>query len=225
MARPSQYSFPAAEDEPPPSTLAAQLVTDIHKSRSLDDNEELKRLTATIDQFKNNPELLQTEPDRVEHNHTLIYVCAGIVLQDLKWDDPFGKTDRLRETALKAIRFLSVTIGETPRVLNYTTDGQTLMYRGQEPLWLWVLPKVLKMLGHCHCQELEPIIVSFFERVIWLTTQQSALWDLGASLMRFLQANLAGELSLGLLVWPKHADSGRVASCNQGPQAQDTRGD
>lgn len=205
MARPGQYSFATAENEPPPSTLAAQLVTDIHKtSRSLapDDNEELKRLTATIDQIKNNPDLLQTESDRVEHNHTLIYVCGGVVLQNLKWDDPFGKTDRLRETALKAIRFLNVTINETPRVLNCTTDGQTLMYRGQEPLWLWVLPKVLKMLGHCHCQALEPIIESFFERVFWLTTQQSALWDLGVSLMRFLQVNLAGECSsvLGLFM-------------------------
>ena len=63
---------------PHPSTLAAQLVEDIapstKSSTRSDENAELKGFFAKIQRIKDNPGVLKTLKDRVEHNHMLIYV-------------------------------------------------------------------------------------------------------------------------------------------------------
>lgn len=189
----------ATNHDPPPSTLAAQIVGEFHTSSGLlrpVDVVELEQLAAAIERVNNNPNLLQTDEERINHNHTLIYVCGGVYLDNLKWQDPFADLERLRDSALRAIRFLDVAIRETPRVLKYTTDGTTFLLRGREPLWLWMLPKVLRMLGHRNCKDLLPAIEALFQHIMLVTAREGSLWQLGISLMHFLQANLAGEYCL-----------------------------
>ena len=201
MSRPGQYGFannPTGEGEAPPSTLAARLVENISHSAKAsrpDDVSELKRLSEIIERVKNNPAILETDEQRLEHNHLLIYVCGGVVFESLKWEEPFEDRVKLRDEALKAISFLNVTIRETPKVLICTTDGQTFASRGKEPLWLWILPKVLRLLGYNKSLALTSAIESLFQHIIFLTTQHSSLWELGASLMLYFQTNLAGRSS------------------------------
>ena len=195
LAKPGQYGFannPIGEGEAPPSTLAARLVENSRSSRP-DDISELKRLSVIIESVKNNPAVLETDEQRLEHNHMLIYVCGGVVLESLKWEEPFEDRVKLRDEALKAISFLNVTIRETPKVLGCTTDGKTFASRGKEPLWLWILPKVLKLLGYSKSLALTSAIETLFQHILFLTSQESSLWELGTSLMRYFQANLAGK--------------------------------
>src|SRR5436190_1407841 len=111
-ARPAPAGFAnananAAAHDPPPSTLAAQLVGDISTSAASlrpGDVVELEQLAATIERVNQHPDLLKTEEDRVYHNHTLIYVCGGVYLDSLKWQDPFADLNSLRDSALRAIR-------------------------------------------------------------------------------------------------------------------------
>ncbi|KAH8156902.1 hypothetical protein CIB48_g11345 [Xylaria polymorpha] len=110
---------------PPPSTLAAQLVENIStsaRSSRPDETAELQRLFAAIEKVKNEPGLLASYQDRIEHNHMLIYVYARVVLEGLKWDEPFANTSQLRADATRAINFLKITVNETPEVLLFTAD-------------------------------------------------------------------------------------------------------
>lgn len=203
-ARPGRADFvnSLASAGPPPSTLAAQLVENVSASSKPsrpDETTELKRLSAVIERVKNDPGCLKTHEERVEHNHLLVYVCGGVFLESLKLDDAFADGERLRSDALKAINFLRVTINETPTVLKCTTDGKTFLSRGAEPLWLWILPKLLRMLGHRRCLAISAEIEGLCQYILLLATQDAGLWDLGPSLMRYFQANLAGRCSWSLV--------------------------
>lgn len=191
----------AANGGPPPSTLAAQLVGNIStsaRSSRPDETSELKRLFEAIETVKNDPDHLKTLAERVEHNHTLIYVYARVVLEGLKWDDPFADRERMKEEALKAIQFLKVTIQETPTVVNYATDGKTFLYRGEEPLWVWLFPKLLRMLGHPQCLALSDSLQSFFHFVLDVASRSGGLWNSCGLMYSYLQANLRCEALLFL---------------------------
>lgn len=182
----------AANGGPPPSTLAAQLVGNIAttaRSSRPDESSELKRFFEIIERVKDDPESLKTTDERIKHNHLLIYVYACVVLEGLKWDDPFADRDQLKSEASKAVQFLKVTIQETPTVLNYNTDGSEFLHRGQEPLWAWLFPKILKMLGHPHCLSLTPSLEAFFHFVFAIGTQSIGLWNLCEPIYGYLQAN------------------------------------
>ncbi|ORY67260.1 uncharacterized protein BCR38DRAFT_153630 [Pseudomassariella vexata] len=177
---------------PPPSTLAAQLVENISastRSSRPDETAELKKFFAIIEKVKNQPELLKSREERIEHNHMLIYVYARVVLEGLKWDDPFADRAQLRADALRAISFLKVTIKETPDVLLLPADGISFIFRGSEPLWLWILPKVLKMLGHRECLALTKAIEEFLHDIYQILCQTGSLWSLLPQYLSYFKRN------------------------------------
>ena len=186
----------------PPSTLAAQLVEDISpstKSSRSDENAELKGHFATIQRVKDNPDLLKTPSERVEHNHMLIYVYCRAVLENIKLDDPFLDRAHARAEVLKTINFLRFTIKETPSVLNSHIVGEGFLFRGQEPLWTWLLPQLLRMLGHPHCLELQGSIEGFLQYLLLVTTRGETLREVAPALGLYLRASLTGEFPLGML--------------------------
>ncbi|GKT50780.1 uncharacterized protein ColSpa_10961 [Colletotrichum spaethianum] len=188
----------AAPNAPPPSTLAAQLVENISastKSTRSDENAELKRLFAVIEKVKNKPDLLKDAEQRTEHNHMLIYVYARVVLEGIKLDDPFADRNHLRNEALKAINFLKVTIEETPNVLSHTTDGKQFVFRGEEPLWIWVFPKILRLLGHSRCLDLTAPIEGFFQFVILAVIRTGSMWKLLSSITLYLRETSSALLN------------------------------
>ncbi|KAI8305585.1 Protein kinase rad3 [Colletotrichum sp. SAR11_240] len=192
MAAEQLYGKPAGAvaNAPPPSTLAAQLVENLPastKSTRSDENTELRSLSAVIERVKNNPGLLRTPDERTEHNHMLIYVYSLVVLDGIKLDDPFADKKVIRSEALKAINFLKVTIEETPIVMNYTTDGKQFVFRGEEPLWVWVFPKVLKLLGHARCLDLTAPIEEFFRFIILVVSGVGSMGALLSSMLLYLR--------------------------------------
>ncbi|KAK4162009.1 hypothetical protein QBC43DRAFT_216438 [Cladorrhinum sp. PSN259] len=182
---------------PPPSTLAAELVEDISGPSSSrlpnsNENAELKRLSAIIEKVKNDPTFLQTEDERVEHNHLLVYVSGALFLKGLipNDDDPFADHEKLRARALQVIHFLQATIKETPIILTRVTDGKTFLLMGYEPLWLWIIPKILHLLGHRRYLPISSSIEGLCHYIMALAERNGNLWDLGPWLMRYFQANL-----------------------------------
>ncbi|KAK8074965.1 Protein kinase rad3 [Apiospora hydei] len=181
-----------ANNGPPPSTLAAQLVENISastRSSRPDETAELKKLFGVVEEVKNNPETLESHQDRIEHNHMLIYVFARVVLEGLRWDDPFADREHLHSEALRAISFLKVTVRETPEVLIFSSPAAPFMFRGSEPLWLWILPRVLKMLGHSQCLSLTTAIETLFQDLFIVIGQNGFLWPLASKLDNYLRSN------------------------------------
>ncbi|KAI1411414.1 phosphatidyl inositol 3-kinase [Hypoxylon sp. FL1857] len=182
---------------PPPSTLAAQLVENISasaRSSRPDETAELKKFFSIIEDVKNQPDLLKTHKERMEHNHMLIYVYTRVVLEGLKWDDPFADRAQLRTDATRAVNFLKITVRETPEVLLAKSEGGFL-FRGGEPLWLWIFPKVLKMLGSGHCTDLKAEIDLFFREVFLTTSRTGALWSLLPQFLAYLKSSFNAVIS------------------------------
>ncbi|KAF4494809.1 uvsb pi-3 kinase [Fusarium agapanthi] len=176
---------------PPPSTLAAQLVENISastKSSKSDENSELKGFFAIIQRVKDDPTLLKTPEDRVEHNHMLIYVYSRAVLEGIRLDDPFLDRTQVRTEGLKAISFLRFSIKETPAVLKHRVGEQEYMFRGREPLWIWLLPQLLRLLGHSQCLELTEAIEGFLQYTMLVIAQNWTLWDMAPSFLFYLRA-------------------------------------
>ncbi|KAI0427754.1 phosphatidylinositol 3 [Xylaria sp. FL1042] len=183
---------PMDHNAPPPSTLAAQLVENIStsaRSSRPDETAELQRLFAAIEKVKNEPGLLASHQDRVEHNHMLIYVYARVVLEGLKWDEPFANSSQLRADALRAINFLKITVNETPEVLLFTPNSGAFLFRGPEPLWIWILPKVLKLLGNSSCTDLAAPIEGFFGELYLTATRSNSLWSHVPQFLAYLRSN------------------------------------
>lgn len=181
---------------PPPSTLAAQLVENISastRSSRPDETAELKKFFGIIEQVKNNPEALESHQDRIEHNHMLIYVFARVVLEGLRWDDPFADREHLYSEAVRAINFLKVTVRETPEVLVFSSPEASFIFRGSEPLWQWILPRVLKMLGHSQCLNLTTAIESLFQDLFIVIAENGFLWHLAPKVDQYLRGNFDGR--------------------------------
>ncbi|KAJ3580330.1 hypothetical protein NPX13_g241 [Xylaria arbuscula] len=177
---------------PPPSTLAAQLVENIStsaRSSRPDETAELQKLFAAIEKVKNDPDLLTSPQDRVEHNHMLIYVYARVVLEGLNWDEPFANRPQLRADAVRAVNFLKITVNETPDVLLFTANPGTFLFRGPEPLWIWIFPKVLKLLGNSQCSDLGTPIEQFFGEVYLTAARSTRLWSHIPQLLAYLRNN------------------------------------
>jgi serine/threonine-protein kinase ATR len=187
---------------PPPSTLAAQLVENISttaQSARTDETAELKRLSVIIERVKDQPELLRTIEDRIEHNNMLIYVYTRVVLEGFKWGEASLNPAHVRAEALKALEFLKVTIKEAPGVLVYRTDGSALLFRGSEPLWAWLLPKILKLLVHEECASITAELKSFCRYVLEISLCDSGLRELSQFLLSYCHANIKGEFRWALL--------------------------
>ncbi|KAG6067261.1 hypothetical protein E4U32_004269 [Claviceps aff. humidiphila group G2b] len=186
-----------AGDGPPPSTLAAQLVENIStsaRSSRSDENNELKSLFALIQRVKDHPELLVSQADRVEHNHMLIYVYCRVALDGIKLDDPFVNRAHVHAEAIKAINFLRFTIKETPSVLLYKTDSEALFYRGEEPLWVWLLPHLLRFIGLDLFRELEGSLEGFMQYLFLMISRTDDLWSMGPPFVLYLRSCVAGAI-------------------------------
>lgn len=227
--------FPNYTSAPPASTLAAQLVQNIPppaaKSSHLEDEGELPRLLGVIAHIRNEPDLLKTDQDRVEHNHVLIYVYTCAVLEGLQWDDPFAKNADLVSEASKALNFLELAITETPAVLMYTVDEKAFQSRGREPLWLWLLPRVLPMLGSGPCLSLTSTIERLCHCIFDATERDGSLWDLAPNIMLYFQTNfdliLAHLRNIALREEDEYADSDKQSfnlRLTPGPALQRTLG-
>ncbi|KAJ2903302.1 uncharacterized protein MKZ38_010119 [Zalerion maritima] len=175
----------------PPSTLAAQLVQNYRSSSSSrssrpDEMSEIKTFVPIIEKVKNRPDLLKTLEQKVEHNHMLIYVVR-VVLEGDKWDDPLADRDSLHREALKVINCLKATIEETPAVLRYAPPPGTFISRGSEELWLWLFPKLLRIMGHPKCLELLPHVQEFFRSILASAYQSALMWDWAQKFNRYLR--------------------------------------
>lgn len=193
---PRDASSDAPVARPPPSTLAAQLVENISastKSSKSDENSELKGLFAVIQRVKDDPTLLKTPAERVEHNHMLIYVYSRVVLEGIKFDDPFLDRNHVQTEGIKAISFLRFAVKETPTVLVYQPERDEFLFRGREPLWLWLLPQLLRLLGHPHCLDLAEGLEALLQYLLLVMAQTASLWDLAPDMMLYLQTTLNCE--------------------------------
>ncbi|KAK0671217.1 hypothetical protein QBC41DRAFT_344886 [Cercophora samala] len=203
-ARSTQHGFgnnTLPHGAPPPSTLAAQIVENISstsRKSHLDEasTEELKHLQSRVEKYNANSEAIKTLEEQVEYNHTLVYIIGDVSLKVLHWDDPLAHQEKLHEGAISAFGFLKTTFTETPSVLKYATDGTKYLNMGEEPLWLWIFPRLFRILAHRRARAIAGEIEVLFIYILELVEKNVGLWDLGLPLMQYFQVILDSILDI-----------------------------
>ncbi len=173
--------------EMPPSTMAAALISNISTSKAphLIPQDDLQKVMAEVSRRENGMEKL-SEEQKLDHKHKLIYVFARAVLEKLAKDDPIEKMKLL---SLEALDILTSTIVEIPAVLLFTEDSESMLqYRGREPLWLWLFPRLLTLLGRRSCSTLTCRIREFFFTVFDVLTTSPKLWHMISSVFLYFKS-------------------------------------
>ncbi|KAL5628224.1 hypothetical protein BROUX41_002972 [Berkeleyomyces rouxiae] len=148
----------------PPSTLAAQLVDGITNrpsrsslhahSTSRDEDDELRRLIAGAMQIKEDPNALKTEEKHLEHNHLLLYAYVRLRLKEIVVDSATPATQaQIKQDLNDVTKFIEITLKETKKLLDHKDTSGEFLLRGNEPFWVWLMPKLMCFLGHEKCME------------------------------------------------------------------------
>lgn len=178
-------------DEAPPPTMAVQLINNLSTSNKPSrkvEQDDLQRLMSEVSSLENNTAELTSIEAKLEHKHKLIYVFGLAVLERLTTDDPFMNIRSLLLQASEALDIFMSTIRETPEVLAYVIKpDSTLRGRGKEPLWIWLFPRVLTLLGRRQCESLTEKIKDLFYVSFQAVARSTKLWDLASYFFIYLK--------------------------------------
>jgi serine/threonine-protein kinase ATR len=131
---------------PPPSTIAAQIVHNrSNVSRQEPENKAL--FGKLLQEYLRDP---IAEDSGVETNAQLIQVVAEAGLDVMLSDDPFAP-ENLIEQAKDSLLVMRLTITRRPEVLQYQSEDQN----ERPPLLLWILAKILRLLGRRNLQAIQ----------------------------------------------------------------------
>ncbi|KAH7138990.1 hypothetical protein B0J11DRAFT_32467 [Dendryphion nanum] len=178
---------------PPPSTIAAQIVDNaskVHDQREPESRRDFERL---LDEYLNDPATRADEPDSLLLNVLFLVTQAG--LDVLLGDNPFG-VSLLLPTAVKSISAIRLTIELRPHLLlnvhEPAEDGTP-----RPPLFISLIPKLLGLLGESNLDviqdPLQQLLVTFFDAL----NQTSSSWRRAGSIGNVYSSCIA-SLIMGL---------------------------
>lgn len=186
-------------NELPPSTLAAQLVNNISNvNRPFDRNsqEDYERLLAEISKQEESSNGNISVDEKLQHDHKLIYVVVRGVIEVVTKEDPFAQVQEQLARAQEALQFLVATVKETPAVLCHVFGPGVAVQSGiHEPLWLWLFPRLLALIGLKRCESLYESISSFFLTAFESISQSPQFWQLSRTFIRYLKECTEGTIS------------------------------
>jgi serine/threonine-protein kinase ATR len=187
-----------SEFEPPPSTIAAQLINNLSftaPSRRVSTQDELKALMLEVSSTENSLVDFASPAARISHKHKLIYVFARSVLERLASDDPFLDIPMVVSQAFEALDVFIGIIKEVPDVLAFClAEREHMKGRGREPLWIWLFPRILALLGRKGCEGLGEKIKDFFYVSFQAVSRSPKLWNLTSFFFRYLKGCATGML-------------------------------
>ncbi len=188
-----QMDIDANPFRPPPSTLAAQLVSNISSThrpsiRSSDDSFNL--LAALIKKFEALPEDEKVGEELVNHNRRTVYILTSAILDKTSTGrkSVVGNEEDL-EQAAQAIDALITAVEATPIILVLVAEEDDLVDTGAVvPLWVWLWPRLLRLLGKNGTEGLWDKIVEFFECAFSaVRSRQTELWGLDLLMAAYLR--------------------------------------
>ncbi|RKF54549.1 Protein kinase rad3 [Golovinomyces cichoracearum] len=187
-------------DDVPPSSTAVQLISKVtiaQKSSPQVQSDELQRLTTEVSDFENSAFKTDDPELRICHVHKLIYVLSRAVLERIGKNDLSIKIDELVCQAGESLDLFNLNIEASPTVLTYTlAAGECFQSRGTEPLWAWLFPRVLCLLGHPKCSFLAKKIQEFFKVSFQSVNRSLRLWNLGPLFFEYLKQCVSNSLAL-----------------------------
>jgi serine/threonine-protein kinase ATR len=175
----------------PPSTLAANFANNLSTTRRPsrhDDQDDFQQLLLDVSKYEENPHEMLSIEERLEHCQELIYVVVIGVLEPLTKDRASGNEQDQLQKASEGLDVLIATIKEFPVVLNQAPGQRVQMLSGSDaPLWLWLFPQVLALVGRKRCETLRDKIVDFFKASFTEVSKTLQLWALNSAFSSFMK--------------------------------------
>ncbi|KAI9851275.1 MAG: serine/threonine-protein kinase M1 [Thelocarpon superellum] len=191
---------PSFGPDPPQSTLAAQLVDNVPlpngQARPQGDGNFEQLLSEILDAGQGTAAEDVSNDADVDVNGRLISVVTRAGLEVLFGDDPFLAIDALLPQATKSLAVIHLTIQRNPAVLLLSiNDGHLGRNPSVPPLYVWLLPKLLKLLTLRRAETLHDGIVQLLRTVLTASIESSYEWRDQAEICSYVQACVGALVS------------------------------
>ena len=191
-------------DDPPPSTLAAQIVDSLTKRKTHSkhrDQESFQQLLREIldagDEQNGHSESIETN---VEVNHKIIYVVVRSGIEVLFNDDPFNKRDDLSKQSLSSLAVIGLTIRRSPEVLFFKPKAQEFDPKLGGPLFLWLVSILLNVLAREENRDIQAATVQLLQTILKLERKTHFRGIKPQTILQFIQGCIKGKSSMQILV-------------------------
>ncbi|KAL2062316.1 hypothetical protein VTL71DRAFT_6582 [Oculimacula yallundae] len=207
----------------PPSTMAAQLISDISTKANNPSKEKdpdgLQQMMIEVSleeaefeaQIKSDPTFTEEMDVKLERKHKLIYAFTCALLEKLTSDDPFLDLKECVQQGKEALEVYVGILKEFPQLLAYIPPaGRPLKGRGTGPLCIWLIPRVLVLLGRKGCETLTENIEILFHVFFEIIPQYPNLWCWESILFGHLKGCVQSSLrqigSAGIMSHNQHGN-------------------
>ena len=142
---------PQANDDPPPSTFAAQIVQNLtshgrRSGRGTGPSHLRQLLQQILDGDRSDDPQAGTIETDLDVNFRLIYVIVRAGLEILSSPNPFDDEEGIRSQALDCLAVISLTIKRSPKVLFHVPSPHEPDVGPKGPLFLWLIPQLISLL-------------------------------------------------------------------------------
>lgn len=184
-------------DNPPPSTIAAQIVRNASRTNVRQDLATKVSFGVLVKEFLQHP---NTDDSGDPQLVALICVIAEAGLEALFKDDPFAQDQhKQQEQGIDSIAALTKILEQKPHLLLSVneSDGQA---NGSPPppLFVWLFPKLLGLLTHATLQPLHEPAQGLLSLCLNVLARTSVFWRHAAALRRFYKAGIQGKYTTHL---------------------------
>ena len=188
-------------ENPPPSTLAAQIVNNLtKKAHSWQNRESFQQLLREIldaeDEKDGQSDSIETN---VEVNHKIIYVVIRSGIEGLFRDDPFNKKAGLVEQGLRSVAVIGLTIKRSPEVLFFTPKIGEFEPKLNGPLFLWLIPILLSVLAYEGCGGIQTATLQLLQTILGTERRTHCPGIKPQSVLKYIQGCLKGKPSAYVL--------------------------
>ncbi len=192
--------------ELPPSTLAAQIVDCLTKTKEHSEHQVQESFRQLLREILDADDGKEGQSDsietNVEINHKIIYVVVRSGIETLFQDDPFNKKDELMEQGLSSLAVIGLTIQRSPEVLFFRPKVHEADLKLGGPLFLWLIPILLSILawdGDCGIQE---AALKVLQIILTIERKTHCRGVKPQSVLRYIQGCIKGKSSNCFLFLP-----------------------
>ena len=178
-----RLQVPAANGNPPPSTIAAQIVNNASNINGPEEPATKVAFSQLLQEYLNDP---STDESNSQLNAQLVAVVAEAGLDPLLQHNPFSQDLPILQ-AIDSIAAIKLTIERRPHLLLTVKDRGDDASNGPA-LFIRLFPKLLGLLGHPDLELIQESLHDLLRTCIDMLYRKPDMWHRATSLTNLLRA-------------------------------------
>ena len=183
---------------PPQSTLAAQLVDHFTDGKQRSKNQDQETFRQLLQEVLKPENRKQNEGENFDIdlvvNHKLVYVIVKAGLDVLNPDNPFGVKGELSNQVIDSLAAIEITIKRNPRILFATSSIQQPNLKPSIPLYLWLLPKLLFLVGRMRDEGTRNGVLALLQTALTMESKAHIKALETGSMLKYVKGCMQGQL-------------------------------